>query len=144
MRILEGMKPRIVIRKTNKYMIIQYVVSQQSQDFVKKTVNSKELLDYGWPKDKSGSLKSIPASYLSGLLFGNKIKEFSEKKMVDTGLITNTKGSRVFGVVKGIVDSGIDLKYSPEVIPKEEKIKTEKVKGFFDKVKEKINAGGKK
>ena len=35
---------------------------------------SKKLLDYGWPKDKINSLKSIPAAYLTGLTFGKSLK----------------------------------------------------------------------
>ena len=72
-KVLKGGIPRIVFRKTNKYVIIEYVTSKNAQDKVELGTTSKELLLQGWPKDWSGSLKSIPAAYLTGLLFGKKI-----------------------------------------------------------------------
>ena len=50
--------PRIVIRKTNKYLILQLVESSESQDKTIKTTISSELLKYGLladliPKDES-------------------------------------------------------------------------------------------
>ena len=49
-KLLGGGIPRIVFRKTNKYLIAQYVKSHQAQDKVVFNLNSKELLKYGWPK----------------------------------------------------------------------------------------------
>jgi ribosomal protein L18 len=46
------------------------------------------LLNYGWPKELSGSLKSITASYLTGLLIGKKIiKEKLETPILDVGMM---------------------------------------------------------
>ena len=69
-RLLSGQKTRIVIRKSNRYIIIQAVESRFAQDKIITSCLSKSLLEYGWPKEKSGSLKSLPAAYLTGLLFG--------------------------------------------------------------------------
>ena len=86
-RLLENNKARIVIRKTNKYIILQYVISKEAMDFVKINVNSKDLLNYGWPSDKSGSLKSLAAAYLAGLLFGNRLKKdkFEKEPAIEIG-----------------------------------------------------------
>jgi len=67
--------PRVVARKTNKYIILQLVESKEAQDFVLCTANSRELIKYGWPEPASGSLKSVPAAYLDGYLLGTKIKK---------------------------------------------------------------------
>lgn len=136
-RLLEGGKPRIVIRKTNKYIMVQYIESKVAQDKVKYTVNSRDLLKEGWPKEKQGSLKSLSASYLTGILFGNKIVK-EKPAILDTGLIKSTKGSRVYAVLKGIVDSGFKINHDPEILPKEDRINTEKTKDFFDNIKNKI------
>jgi len=136
-RLLEGRKPRIVIRKTNRYIILQYVESKQAQDAIKKSVISKELIEYGWPKEKEGSLKSLGAAYLTGLLFGKKIKGM-KNAILDTGLIRSTKGSKIYAAAKGIIDSGFALPCGKEVFPEEARISHENIKSFFHKVKENI------
>ena len=132
--LLEGEKPRIVVRKSNKYITVQYIESKAAQDTVKVSVNSRELLEQGWSKDKAGSLKSLSAAYLTGLLFGKKIKDF-DNAILDTGLIRSTKSSRVYAVVKGIIDSGVEIPCNEEVLPTEEDLKNEKTQDIFEKVK---------
>ena len=136
-RLLESAKPRVVIRKSNKYILIQYVESQVAKDCVKVSILSKDLLEYGWPKNNEGSLKSLPAAYLSGLLFGEKVKSF-KPAILDTGLIRSTKGSRIYAALKGIVDSGFKIPHGAEIFPHENRIKNKNVAEFFDKVKTKI------
>tara|TARA_Y100000310_G_scaffold150927_1_gene150427 strand:- start:152 stop:640 length:489 start_codon:yes stop_codon:yes gene_type:complete len=137
--LLKGKTLRLVIRKTNKYILMQIVESIHAQDKVLYSVSTKELLKQGWPEDKKGSLKSLAASYLAGLLLGRKSKELKEKVILDSGLIPNTKGSRIYAGVKGIADSGIEIDYDEKVIPKQEKIKGDY--DFFDQIKSKL--GGK-
>jgi large subunit ribosomal protein L18 len=138
-RLLESRKARVVIRKSNKYITIQYIESKAAQDNVKVSITSKELLEYGWPQEKAGSLKSLPAAYLTGLLFGNKAKKLASA-VLDTGLIRSTKGSKIYSALKGMVDAGFVISHNPEVFPAVERIENENAKGFFDKVKSKIGA----
>jgi len=142
-RLLEGGKPRIIVRKTNRYIIVEYVESKNAQDIVKAYANSKELLGMGWPAEKSGSLKSLGAAYLTGLVFGGRIKGLSPA-ILDTGIIRSTKGSRVYSAVKGMIDSGFKINCSPEVFPEEKRIAAENLKPFFDKVKANAGKEGKK
>lgn len=142
-RLLEGRKPRIVVRKTNKYVIIQYIESKAAQDTIKASVISKDLLEQGWPKESEGSLKSLGAAYLSGLLLAKKIKSFAPA-ILDTGLIRSTKGSRIYAAVKGLIDGGFNIPCSKEVFPEESRLTSDKTKGFFTKVKENIMKGAKK
>lgn len=146
-RLLEGAKTRIVIRKTNRYIIIQYVGSKGAQDNILVSKFSRELLNYGWPEEKVGSLKSLGAGYLIGLLFGKIMNEkYKEAKpAIDTGLIRNTKGSKIYAVLNGVVDSGFNIAHNKKVFPEEKRIKNKNVIDFFDKVKENIlKKGGKK
>lgn len=138
--LLKGRFPRLVIRKTNRYIIMQIIKSEDAQDSVLHSANTKELLKHGWPKDKEGSLKSLPAAYLTGLLLGKKSKDLKEKIIVDTGLTPSTKGSRIYAAVKGISDAGIKINYDEKVIPSKERIegKNTKVGDIFAKIKAKI------
>ena len=142
-KLLLSGKPRIVFRKTNRYIVGQYVKSEEAQDSVAVGLTSKELLDYGWPLTMAGSLKSIPASYLAGFLLGKKIldREEKAKSIFDIGLIRNVKKSRAYAFLKGIIDSGVEIKGKEELFPDEKKLKGINLKNRadFDKIKENIN-----
>ena len=86
-KLLKSSLPRIVFRKTNRYVLGQYVISKEAQDKIVFEVNSKKLKEFGWPKEFENSLKSIPASYLTGFLTGKLIlKDKLEKPILDTGM----------------------------------------------------------
>ncbi|GIU68426.1 MAG: hypothetical protein KatS3mg001_276 [Candidatus Pacearchaeota archaeon] len=141
LKLLKSGKPRVVFRKTNRYLIAQYVKSKEAQDSVVFGFNSKILLDYGWPKEFSGSLKSIPASYLLGYLFGKKIlKRDLEEPIIDIGMIRNVKKGRVFGFLKGIKDAGVDINCKEEFFPSEERIFGKHLKKDFSEIFKKIKS----
>jgi len=116
--------PRIVVRRTNKYFILQAVESDESQDKVVATVTSKDLLKNGW--DANGSLKSIPAGYLTGILMAKKLGK--GKYIMDLGMARTLKGGRMFSVVKGLIDGGLDVPANEKVFPSEERLNGEHLK----------------
>ncbi len=145
--LLKGKSPRFVVRKTNKYLILQIIRSLHAKDKVLYSINTKELLKLGLNEKNKGSLKSIPAAYLGGLLLGKKAKELKERVILDTGLIPNTKGSRVYAVVKGLSDSGMEIKYDPKILPSKQrifgensKIKKEEINDVVEKIGIKIKS----
>jgi len=117
---------RIVIRRTNKYFIVQAVESNEAQDKVIATVTSKELLKNGWDVKMAGSLKSIPAGYLTGMLLAKKLGK--GKFIMDLGMARTEAGSRVFAVIKGLVDGGLDISANEKVFPSEERLNGEHLK----------------
>ena len=134
LKLLKSEKPRMVFRKTNKYIISQYVESESAQDKIIFGVTSKSLLNHGWPKNLVGSLKSIPASYLVGYLSGKKIlKEKLEKPIVDLGMHRVIKKTKIFAFIKGLIDSGIEISCSEENFPEEERILGKSTKGDVSK-----------
>ena len=139
--LLKSGAPRIIFRKTNRYIVGQYVISREAQDFVKEGINSKILLDYFWPKEFCNSLKSIPASYLTGLLLGKRI---SEKKLkipiVDSGMIRKIAKNRFFAFLKGLKDAGIAIKCDEKFFPNEDRIKGKHLKKDFTKIFEEIKS----
>ncbi len=142
-KLLKGEKPRVVFRRTNKYIIAQYVTSKEAQDRVEFGLTSKILLNYGWPKEFKGSLKSIPASYLTGYVFGKKINEKKLKEpIIDFGTLRTIHKTKVYAFLKGLIDAGIKIKFKKEIFPEEERIKGKNLKKdfseFFNKIKEKI------
>jgi len=148
--LLKSGLPRIVIRRTNKYFIVQAVESNEAQDKIVMTVSSKELLKNGWNEKRIGSLKSIPAGYLTGFLFAKQIKkqvagrrsQVADKYIVDLGMARTINGARVFAVVKGLVDGGLDISVDEKAFPSEERLMGEHlkddVKNVIIKVREKM------
>ena len=97
LKLLKSGSPRIVFRKTNKYLIVQYVTSEETKDKIEIGITSKKLINYGWPKNLEGSLKSLPASYLVGLLIGKKIlKKLGWKIPQGEALIESNSNSCLF------------------------------------------------
>jgi large subunit ribosomal protein L18 len=134
--LLKGNIPRLVIRVSNRYVLVQYVKSVSSQDYIISGSNSKELAEFGWKK--IGSLKSISAAYLTGYLAVKKVhdKENEAKAILDLGLKRSSKGSRIFSALKGAIDAGLKISCDKEMLPDEARIKKE---ADVDAIKEKIN-----
>ncbi len=135
--LLKSGKPRVVVRISNRYITTQYVKSEEAQDKVLVTVNSGELTEYGWPESMKGSLKSLTAGYLTGFLAGKEILNKEEKEAVlDIGLKRNVKGNRIYAVLKGLLEAGLDIPHQKDILPTDEAIKKEKIN--LDDIKNKI------
>jgi large subunit ribosomal protein L18 len=142
--LLKSESPRIVFRRTNKHIIAQYIKSKEAQDSIEYGVSSKSLTDYGWPKELEGSLKSMPASYLTGFLFGKKVSHKQKGKdqnpIIDIGLARKIHKNRFFAFLKGLKDAGINIECKEEFFPEEDKIKGKHLKKDFSDNFEKIKS----
>lgn len=136
--LLKSGKPRVVFRKTNRYLLAQIVISEIAEDKVLVGVTTKDLIEYGWPQKLVGSLKSLPAAYLMGYLLGKKSKKVSSG-ILDIGLLTHVPKSRIYAFVKGLQDAGFDMQCSKDVLPDEKMInKKEETGKLINQIKEKI------
>ena len=134
MKLLKGGLPRIVFRKTNKYIISEYIISDETKDRIEIGLTSKALLKYGWPEKSKGSLKSVPASYLTGFLIGKKIiKGKKETPIVDLGMTRNIHKSKAFAFLNGLADAGLKIKHDKKTFPEQERIKGKNLKEDFSK-----------
>lgn len=140
LNLLKSGKPRLVIRKTNKYLIAQIIESDIAQDRVIVGITSKALLSKGWPEDKASSLKSMTAAYLTGLLLGKMAKEKKIKEAIlDIGMQRNVLKSRLYALLKGVIDAGINISHSPEALPSEAQIKGgENLSAIFTKLSQSL------
>lgn len=140
-KLLKSEKPRLVFRKTNKYVISQYVVSEEAQDKIVFGINSKELSKYGWPESAKNGLKNLTASYLTGYLTAKKIlKDKLEQPIVDFGMARVLHTSKLYAFLKGLIDGGLEINCKDEAFPSEDRIKGEHLKNKVDveKIKTKI------
>ena len=136
LELLKSGKPRLVIRKTSRYIIAQLVLSENAQDKVLKGFTSLSLVKKGWPKDKIGSLKSKAAAYLLGYMLAKSVQSKIKEAILDIGMHRNIQKSRIYALVKGVIDGGLKIPASTNSIPSIEEIKNDKIS--FDKIKSSI------
>lgn len=116
--ILSG-KPRLVVRGTLKNVIVQVIAAKPQGDEVLVSAHSRELIKYGWAAPRG----NIPAAYLTGYLCGLKAKRKGlEEAVLDIGLHSPSKGSRVFAALKGAVEAGLNIAHSEEKLPEEDRL----------------------
>ena len=134
--LLKSGKSRLAVRKTNKYIIAQIVSTSGAQDKILFGVTSKDLLSNGWPTEKSGSLKSLPAAYLTGKLLASRSKGKTQEVLLDIGMHRNIQKSRLYAVLKGAVDSGMKIPHSPDALPDDSLFeKNANLRDIFAKIK---------
>lgn len=142
--LLMSKSARLVIRKTNNYIIAQIVKSDIAQDSVIVGVSSKDLLQHGWPTSHAGSLRSLAAAYLTGLLLAEKAKTSVKNAILDMGMQRNVKGSRIFATLRGFIDGGISVPHNPTSLPDDKRIEhNARTREIFIKMKGTLHHGRK-
>mgnify|MGYP006282708491 CR=1 FL=1 len=133
LNLLKSGIPRLVVRKSLKHINAQIVKYYPEGDKVIASVNSKALEKFGW-RGKG----NIPGSYLTGLLLGKKAKQDKniKKAILDIGMLSPVKGSKVYAVLKGATDAGIEMPYSEEVVPSDDAIQGKNIEGYARKLKD--------
>jgi len=119
-KLISSGLPRAVVRKTLNHIIVQVVRPAVNGDEVITSAHSSELRKkYGWV----GNLDNLPASYLTGLLCGYRsTAKGVNKAILDAGLRTPSKGSRIFATLKGLLDAGVEVPHNEEILPDEARI----------------------
>jgi large subunit ribosomal protein L18 len=114
LKMLISGTPRLVVRRTNKNIIVQVVEYADAGDKVIATANSTELKKLGW-KYATGN---IPAAYLTGMILAYKAKKKgTTNAIVDLGLQSSKAKSRIYAAVKGAIDGGLKIPASEEMFP---------------------------
>jgi large subunit ribosomal protein L18 len=107
----------ITVKVSNQNVAAQILKSTAMGDIVIASAHSRELKKHGW----KGSMNSLPACYLTGLLLGKKCMENGTKNAVlYTGRDRFTK--RIAACIKGIISAGVDVPVSDQSLPKESRI----------------------
>lgn len=140
-KLLKSSLPRLVFRRTNKYVIAQYVLSSEAADRVKIGITSKNLIKYGWPEEFRGSLRSLPASYLTGFLMGKRVQKEKEIPILDFGVVSPSHKTRQYAFLKGLIDSGLKINHGEkEIFPPEERLEGKHLKKDFSVIFRKIKS----
>jgi large subunit ribosomal protein L18 len=132
LKLVKSGLPKLVIRKTNNQLIVQVIRPKVGGDEAILTVTSKKLRNYGW----RASLKNTPAAYLTGLLAGLLVKNKIEKVILDIGLQTPNKGSKVFAAALGFRDAGIEISLGEEILSDEDRIAGKHISAYYRVIRE--------
>lgn len=129
LKLLLSRKPRLVVRITNRRVIAQIVEYAPEGDRVVVGVDSAMLREFGW----KGDLNNTPAAYLTGILIAKKaLQKGIGEAVLDIGLHTPTRGSRVFAVLRGAVEGGLKVPHSDEVLPDDSRIRGEHIAAYYE------------
>lgn len=133
-------KPRLVVRKSLKYAVVQLIEYHLTGDVTVASASSQELKGLGW----KGSASNIRAFYLTGLMCGLRAGDKKYKVAVfDSGHYSLNKKSKIFAALKGSLDAGMDVPYGSDVLPDDETVKDKDVEIIIKKIR-KSKSGGKK
>lgn len=141
-RLLRSGQPRAVIRKTLRQTIVQLVEAAEVGDRILAAATSIELTKRGW----SAGTGNLPAAYLTGLLAGKRaVAAGVANAILDIGLNVPAKGGRVFAALQGLLDSGLSVPHSPDVLPSKPRLRGEhigpKLPSMVDDLRAKLEAG---
>lgn len=132
-KLIELDKARLVVRLTNSHVIAQIIKIAPEGDETIISAHSNELKKMGW----LGSTKNSSAAYLTGFLCGKKaLAEDVDEAVLDIGLKSPTKGTKVFAALKGAVDSGLYVPHGESVLPDDSRIRGEHVAQYAESLSE--------
>jgi large subunit ribosomal protein L18 len=129
LKLIELDKLRMVVRITNSHVISQIIKVAPEGDETVISAHSNEIKKMGW----LGSTKNSSAAYLTGFLCGKKaLSEGIDGAVLDIGLKSPTKGTKVFAVLKGAVDAGFNIPHGDAILPSDERINGEHVAQYAE------------
>ena len=119
LKLLVSRRLRLVVRKSLRNTIAQVIEFDSKGDKVLVSSDSKELKKLGY-KMNTGN---VPSAYLTGLILGKKAKKKKiEGLILDIGLNKSIKGCQIFACLKGVIDAGIKIPHSEDILPPEDRI----------------------
>jgi len=118
-RLIKGGVPRACVRNSLRHSYIQLIEYRPEGDHILLSATSRELEKFGW----TSSCPNIPTAYLTGLLAGKRAVDRSiGGAVLDIGIKVPSRGNRMFAVLKGLIDGGMDIPHSDEVFPSKERL----------------------
>lgn len=131
--LMKSGKPKLVVRKSNSRISLELMEMQRQGDKVIVSADTRELKKYGW----NAGTRNISAAYLAGFLCGTKaVKKEVKEAVLDIGLATPVKGSRIYAALKGAIDAGLKLPASEAAFPPAERISGKHVADYAGKLGE--------
>ncbi len=125
-------KPILMLRGSLKHFRVQIVKPKMEGDIILASAWSQELSKkFGW----RGYTGNVPSAYLTGLLCGGRaVKRGVTEVVPNIGFHVACKESRVFAAIKGVIDAGVKVPCSEEMLPTEERIRGEHIARYAEMI----------
>ncbi|RPI84873.1 MAG: 50S ribosomal protein L18 [Nitrosopumilales archaeon] len=129
-KLLIGKKDFVTVNVSDQNVSAQLIRPELLGDKVMASVHSNELLSYGW----KGSRKNILSCYLVGLLLGKKC---IQKKITRAILYIGKRHftTKIAACLKGMSEAGLEMPFSEEILPTEERIQGNHIAEYAKKIK---------
>lgn len=129
-KLLIGKKDFVTVNVSDQNVSAQLIRPDLLGDKVMASVHSNELISYGW----KGSRKNIPSCYLVGLLLGKKCLQ---KKITSAILYIGKRHftTKIAACLKGLSEAGLEMPFSKDIIPSEERIQGNHIAEYAKKIK---------
>ncbi|KZX17760.1 50S ribosomal protein L18 [Methanobrevibacter cuticularis] len=117
-------KSRFVVRISNANVIAQIINVGKDGDETIVSAHSKELEKIGW----LGGTSNISVAYLTAYLCGKKALDKGVTDVVlDIGLKSPIRGSKIFAALKGASDAGLNIPHGETILPEDNRISGETI-----------------
>jgi large subunit ribosomal protein L18 len=119
-KLVDLEKYRLVVRVSNSYVTVQVIKYNDIGDETVVAAHSKELQkDFGW----LGGSKNTSAAYLTAYLCGKRaLAKGIDEAVLDIGLKSSTKGSKIYAALKGANDAGLYVPHGESILPDDDRI----------------------
>ena len=128
-KLVDYEKSRLVVRVSNAHATVQVIDYAPEGDITVASAVSKQLSAFGY----KGSTSNISAFYLTAYLCAKRaLAAGVENAILDIGLKSPIKGSKVFAALKGAVDAGLEVPHGDFIFPEDERIRGEHVANYAE------------
>ena len=129
MNLVDYDKSRLVVRVSNAHATVQVIDYAPEGDITVASAVSKQLANYGY----LGATGNISAFYLTAYLRAKRaLAAGVENAILDIGLKSPIKGSKIFAALKGAVDAGLEIPHGDFIFPEDERIRGEHVANYAE------------
>ncbi|MBQ9026991.1 MAG: 50S ribosomal protein L18 [Methanobrevibacter sp.] len=128
-KLIDYEKSRLVVRVSNNQATVQVIDYSPEGDITRASAVGKQLPSFGY----LGNPGNITGVYLTGYLCAKRaLAEGIEYAILDIGLRSPIKGSKIFAALKGAVDAGLEVPHGDFIFPEDERIRGEHVANYAE------------
>ncbi len=130
--LIRSGKPRFIARVSLNNVRAQVATPGPDGDEILASAYSGELSNWGW----KGHTSNTSAAYLVGLLCGFRAKESGvDECIMDIDRFVVSPQARIFSVLKGGLDAGVEIPHDEDVLPSESRVEGQHISDYAQKLK---------
>ena len=132
-KLIDYEKSRLVVRISNAQATVQVIDYTPEGDVTVASAVGKQLSNYGY----LGNAGNITGVYLTGYLCAKRaLAAGVDYAILDIGLRSPIKGSKIFAALKGAVDAGLEVPHGDFIFPEDDRIRGEHIANYAESLDE--------